>query len=538
MSARPRAVLALCAIGAVCAVCALAACGADAGNEAPAGDAGSEPTPVVVVTLTTRATTLPPSALHVSFTNDGTTIVRDFPVEAGLSFPRTLSVTAPGRSGELAVEVLAQDGTGATVARGRNTVVLDPEQQVDLAVVLEPEDFVVNARTPASQLLARNADLAGRQTAVRSDGSSMLVWETDCASATSCNVYARRLDARGRPVGSGDAAASDDFVANRLVQVARDPAVAASDAGYLVTWAGSASATTEFDIRATLLDPAGGIVADDVAVSTDPATEGSATPFALADGSFLVVWARARSDGGTDLVARRISADGAMGGTVVVAAAELGTRTRPHGIGLPKGNFALTWLHLEPNGASNVYVRLYGPNGAPLSNVAAFTDYVSATASGARAIATSDGGFAIAWQAFDPGDPTLARRPVLLRLVDDAGNVGDEIRVAESSAQAPQVVPALGVRASDGALAVAWTDSGSAGDGNGLGVRYRLFGATGAPCGDAAIAASTVAGDQFEASLAANGDAFLIGWTDASRVAPDTDGSSVRARFVYPALCP
>jgi hypothetical protein len=520
---------------ALLAMVGLAACGGGGGDPPPVTD---EPTAVVLVTLTTRSTVLPAQTLHVSFANAGTTVTRDFDVPADAVFPRTLTVTAPGRSGDLVLDVAAADAGGATIARGRNQVALDPDGRVELTVSLEPEDFVVNARTPASQLLARNPDLSGRQAAVRDDGGSLLAWETDCASATSCNIYARRLDASGRPLASGDAVSADDFLANRFVQVARDPAVAASSAGYLVTWAGAPSPTTEFDIRATLLDAAGTIVADDVAVSTDTAHEASAMPFAMTDGSFVVVWARARTDRGTDIVARRIAPSGAMGATIAVAVAEPSTRTRPHAVGLANGNFALSWLHLEASGASNVHVRLFNAAGTPVTNELAFTSYVTADAAGARVVATPDGGFVVVWQAFDPGDARLATRPLLARFVDAAGNVSDEIRVADSSADAPQVVPALAVRASDGALAVAWSDRGASGDGNGLGVRFRVLRADGSPCGDAVVANTTVAGDQFEASLAASAnDAFLLSWTDASQVAPDTDGNAVRARYLYPPLC-
>jgi hypothetical protein len=192
------------------ALALLAACG---GGDAP--PATADPTAVVLVTLTTRSTVLPAQQLHVSFANAGTEVTRDFDVPADAVFPQTLTVTAPGRSGELVLDVAAADASGATIARGTNHVALDPAGQVNLSVTLEPEDFVVNARTPASQLLARNPDLSGRQTAVRDDGSILLAWETDCASPTSCNIYARRLDAAGRPVASGDATAADDLVASQ-----------------------------------------------------------------------------------------------------------------------------------------------------------------------------------------------------------------------------------------------------------------------------------------------------------------------------------
>src|SRR6185436_12713793 len=138
----------------------------------PPADAG-EPVPVVLVTLATRPTVAPLATLHISFANDGTTVTRDFEIPADeATFPKTLSVTAPGRSGELGVEVAASDASGAVVARGRGAVALDAAAQADLSLMLDPEDFVVNSRTPESQMLARNPELAGRQGTTHPDGTA------------------------------------------------------------------------------------------------------------------------------------------------------------------------------------------------------------------------------------------------------------------------------------------------------------------------------------------------------------------------------
>jgi hypothetical protein len=163
----------------------------------------------------------------------------------------------------------------------------------------------------------------------------------------------------------------------------------------------------------------------------------------------------------------------------------------------------------------------------------------SASASGAHVAGLPGGGFAIVWQAFDPDDDSLARRPLLARIYDAQGQASPEIRVSEqTTSQSPPAVPALAVRAQDGAIAVAWADRDVGGDGDGLGVRLRLLGKDGTLCGGEMQVNSTTAGDQFEPSLVALADAaFLVSFTDGSMASPDQSGNAVRARYVYPERC-
>jgi hypothetical protein len=150
----------------------------------------------------------------------------------------------------------------------------------------------------------------------------------------------------------------------------------------------------------------------------------------------------------------------------------------------------------------------------------------------------ADGGFVVAWHAFEANDPVLQRRPVMARVVDADGHMASEIVVAaETNSDPGLVVPAVAVRKSDGAIAVTWADLGVGSDGNGAGVRMRLLRENGMPSGDAFVANTTQVGDQFGASVAAVGDdAFLVAWTDGSMTPPDTEGNGLRARYLYATL--
>ncbi len=516
---------------------ALGGCG---GGSDPGRDVEVIP-PYVLITLATRPRVGPGATLKIDFDSDGTTVQRSFDVSS-LQFPATLTVTAPGRTGNLLIFAGLDGPDGHAVASGTALVQLPAEGHAELTLTLEPVDFVVNARVAPSQFLARNAELSGRQLAIRPDGSVMFVWEAECGQASVCEVYARRFEPDGKPGKTGVSPPEDDLAATRFAQLAREPAVAASSAGYLMTWASAPGAGQTFDVRASLFDAAGTFIRDDITITADGLQESAASPFALSDGSYVVAWTRARAAGTTDVLTRLILPDGGLGGTILVSSNEAGNRTRPHGAGLSDDGFVVTWLRSEgASGSTSVLARVYNAQGQPASPELQVSTNSSLTgsAAGVHVAGLPGGGFVVVWQAFDPNDASLIQRPLLARIYSAQGVASSEIRVTErTTAQAPTAVPALAVRAQDGAIAVAWADRDAGGDGNGLGVRLRMLGKDGTLCGDELQVNSTTAGDQFEPSLVALSDeAFLVSYTDGSMAAPDQSGNAVRARYVYRDRC-
>ena len=90
----------------------------------------------------------------------------------------------------------------------------------------------------------------------------------------------------------------------------------------------------------------------------------------------------------------------------------------------------------------------------------------------------------------------------------------------------------------DGVTMLVWTqcDDGSAGECDGrLDVYGSLIGATGDP-GTPFMIPTTTIGSQTDPSVVALDDSFAVAWTDDSKEAPDTDGTAVRARVIYPAF--
>jgi hypothetical protein len=88
----------------------------------------------------------------------------------------------------------------------------------------------------------------------------------------------------------------------------------------------------------------------------------------------------------------------------------------------------------------------------------------------------------------------------------------------------------------DGSLLVVWHACLEKGDGSGCGVFGRLLGPSGAPLGPELVIPTTTADDQIRPSAVGLPDgAFAVAWTDRSTAAPDSSGTAVRARIIYPA---
>jgi hypothetical protein len=526
--------------GIVSVVLLVALCGCGGGSDP--GMVVEVIPPYVLVTLATRPRVGPGATLDINVDSDGTTVQRSFDVSS-LQFPATLTVTAPGRTGDLSISAALDGPDGHEVAGGTAIVQLPAEGHAELTLMLEPVDFVVDARVAPSQFLARDAELSGRQLAIRADGSVMFVWEAECAQASVCEVYARRFEPNGKPGNTGTSPPEDDLAATRFSQLAGEPAVAASSTGFLMTWASATGAGEPFDVRASLFDAAGAFIRNDITISADDLQEGSASPFALTDGSYVMAWTRARIGGTTDVLTRLIRPDGSLGGTITISSNEATDRTHPHGAGLTDGGFVVTWLHSDgASGSTRVLARVYDDEGNPASPELQVSSNSSPTGSagGVHVAGLPSGGFVVVWQAFDPNDDSLIQRPLLARIFYNAqGMASPEVRVTErTTEQAPAAVPALAVRAQDGAIAVAWADRDAGGDGDGLGVRLRMLRQDGTLCGDELQVNSTTAGDQFEPSLVAlSDDAFLVSYTDSSMAAPDQSGNAVRARYVYRDRC-
>src|SRR6185295_4946743 len=113
---------------------------------------------------------------------------QDFPLDPGLQFPKTFTVTPDGRDGDLSLSATALDAAGQPVGLGSATLAIEPGGRTDVDLQLDPADYLVNAAVVGDQKLGFRADYSGRQIGVAPDGAFVIVWEDTC---TRCDILAR-----------------------------------------------------------------------------------------------------------------------------------------------------------------------------------------------------------------------------------------------------------------------------------------------------------------------------------------------------------
>src|SRR5262249_44824555 len=154
----------------------------------------------------------------------------------GHPFPVTFSISAPGRIGDLAIDIQALEPGGLLVGKGSGAAPLTADTA---DVLLDAVDFVVNTDYADDQFPSDDPEAGGFQVTALPDGTWPTVFRDACRSpvAGSCNVFARRFDKTALPVQTQAAAGINAFVATgRPTTGATTPAIAAGQSTTALVW--------------------------------------------------------------------------------------------------------------------------------------------------------------------------------------------------------------------------------------------------------------------------------------------------------------
>jgi len=497
-----------------------------------------EPVTVVFVTVDARPAVTGVEQLEVTLRNEAASVSQGFDLD-GETFPVTFTVTPTERTGALTVEVLGKDANGILRGEAAASADIVLDDRVDVSVLLEPTDFPINDNIAGSQRLTFNFDASGRQLAANDDGF-FVAFVNDCAMLGRCDVLARRFDETGSPTTNATTMDDGELIANLTDEFTAVPSVAATDATVLLAW------ETTDAIKAVALTSAGGHqAAIETTVSTTTMFVQTAAVAALASGDFIVVWSEAQSDGSDTIRGRLINSGGGPAMNPItgnnldfeVSAPEIGLASYPHVASTRDGRgFVVVWRFQEDFfGASNVKARFFTASGTPASvGNARITSFTNGDVYGPKVIATDSNRAMVGYSAENPDDPQLADGAVVFaRFTSPTGTRDGSPVVQPANLPFSSIVPSM-VRRADGTIGATWHQCGNEGDGQGCGIFAQFMRSSGMPVGDPLVVNTTLAGDQDAPSIAALTDSFVIAWSDASRAAPDTDGSGVRGRLIYP----
>lgn len=196
------------------------------------------------------------------------------------------------------------------------------------------------------------------------DGEYLVVWE-DVFSDSDHDIYFRRLDLYGNPIGSETAVAGSSIFQSR-------PAVAYNQQQnrYLVVWEHHYSAT-DYDIYGRLLEADGNPLTAEFAIAQLSNMESSPdVTYNYPMNEFLVAWARRIGDpefGQRDIYVQRVESNGELTGSPVGAAVSANNETEPtleHGV-----VYLVAWQGIQPGtGEYGIYAQRLSNDAALLGS--------------------------------------------------------------------------------------------------------------------------------------------------------------------------
>ena len=505
-----RRSLAYVLLGAMCA--SIGACGEDS---------------YIIVTVTTRPAVHDAAKLKVTLSNTGTMRTDELTLSTE-SFPVTFSISAPGRAGELGIQVDAVDAGGNLVGRGTTTSTVETPTA---SVLLETADFVINTDFADDQFPSDDYEAHGFQLASAADGTWTAAYRDRCTAP--CNMYARRFDKNGRPVSTKIAAGTNGFpVSTNLTTSISTPAIATAGGTTVEVWDFNDATTMTPGVACRSFDAMGMGIPDQKNIATDPSTD-VVTIAPLANGNFAVAWNAFIT---TSVIRAAIIRPDC---TVLSAAVNVSTTASARKVSVASTGSTPGTIMYGFVIDGGVRVRLANfTNGFIGSTSGADVQFVPKNATEvveSVRVAPLGTGFAVvvrwalATGSMGPGHIDLYRTN------NQGAVIGQAIPVTTKSGSDFQSSEAFGVASrADGTLLVVWHSCLANGDGSGCGVYGRAFRENGTPVGDEFVVPTTTSGDQTNPSAAALDEGFAVVWKDDSGQQPDVAGSSIRGRIIYP----
>ena len=484
----------------------------------------------VVVTVSARPTVHDVASLEVTQVNNGAT--RTDTLDLGShTLPATFSISDASRTGELDLSISGMSSDGSVVGLGSATTMFDVP---DAAVQLDPADFVVNTDYAMDEFLTTDFETVGHQLAVTSDFKWTAAFRNTCTDT--CNIYARTFGADGLAVKTAAAAGTNAYqVSSATTQDLAYPAIASAGTASVAVWDFTDTVGAGVGVACRGIDANGALTAGQRTLSTDPAD--TVTVASLPTGNFAVSWQIYSPASAVHTIIAKPDCTTLTAAPLVVTAT-VTTTDGPYRSSVAANGAALLYAWVADD---SVHVR------ATTTTATTFTVpevSLGAVPAGMLAeavrLAPMGTGFAVAIRYISATNG-MPGEIVLLRVSTTGVVMGPSVLISDKTgSDFTNGRRGFGIATrADGATIIVWAqcDDGSAGACDGrLDVYGRLIGATGDSIGMPFMIPTTTIGSQTDPSVVALDDSFAVAWTDDSKALPDTDGTAVRARVIYPSF--
>jgi hypothetical protein len=480
----------------------------------------------LVVTVSARPTVHDVATLAVTQMNNGTSRTDSLDLGDHM-LPATFSISTDNRTGELDLSISGKASDDTIMALGSATTMTDAG---DATVQLEPADFVVNTDYAMDEFLTTDFETVGFQLAATSDDKWTAAFRNTCTDT--CNVFARTFGSDGLPVRTAAAAGTNQYqISTATTTEGAFPAIAASGTNAIAVWDFTDTVGMGTGVGCRGIDTTGTLTAGQRAISTDAADTAVVSP--LPNGNFAVSWQVYGPSAVHTIIAKPDCTT--VGATFTVVSNTAGALDGPYRSSIAANGTALLYAWITDDA---VRVRPGSTTGALFTlPEATLTPTPTGMQAEAVRVAPLGTGFAVAIRYISatsgPGQLVLARTSATGLIMGNPVLISDK---TGSDFTTGRRGFGIATRA-DGVTLVVWAQcddgSSSACDGR-LDVLGRTVDATGMPTSDPFVIPTTTVGSQTDPSVVALSNAFAVAWTDDSKVAPDTDGTAVRARVIYP----
>jgi hypothetical protein len=351
-------------------------------------------------------------------------------------------------------------------------------------------------------------------TAVLSDGSFVVTWETNYADGSVMGIAGQRFAMDGTPVGT-------EFLVNSFTNGdQRHPAVAAlADGGYVITWHSQVQDGGGWGVFAQRYTASGAKAGSELQVNTyTNSDQQDPTVVGLSDGSFIIAWESLGQDGaGAGIYGQRYSTSGsAIGTEFKINSYTPNEQNHVDLTALANGGFLAVWQSQAQDGyGGGIYAQSYGADGSTVGGEFKISTAV-ANQQYPDVAKLADGRLVVTWQSHNQDGSAFGIYGQLLNA--DGTLVGGEFR-ANTFTTGDQRKPSVAAL-SDGGFIVTWESEkqiGSSWD-----IFGQRYGADGTRIGNEFLINTTTVQEQWNTSVTGlpNGT-FVVTWQDS-----EIDGST------------
>ena len=240
------------------------------------------------------------------------------------------------------------------------------------------------------------SDLAAPAVAIGADDGFVVTWMSP-HDGYRLGIFARRFDKTGAPL-------DDEFQVNTTSKGSQYfPSIASDPAGaFVIAWASSPSEGYS-DVYARRFDADGNPLGDEFRVNSFTTAQQRFADVAMNSDGFIVVWESDEQDGSQDGVyGQRYSANGTPNGSEF----RVNTYT-PYVQGFPHVSMSpersvVVWYGFQDDD-SNIYAQLYDAGGAPLGGEFQVNELTTGGQGGPDVAMGSGGDFVVIWSGSIPG---------------------------------------------------------------------------------------------------------------------------------------